>query len=146
MCSESTLLKLESLVILNCPFTKKLLPQVEKLPNFKKVFIGWCDDLTELVLVFKSGDFPVLESLYLDSLSKLESMTGPIGLWNEGTLPKMERLVITGCPLLRRLPSGIEKMPNLKRIIGEKDWWQNIIWEDAHMKVSLSQLFRAWDD
>ena len=98
---------------------------MEKLPNLKGVIIGGCDELMELV--FKGGDFPALENLSLYSLSKLESMTGPIGLWNEGTLPKMERLRITDCPLLGRLPSGIEKMPNLKIIRGEIDWWPNII-------------------
>lgn len=96
-------------------------------------------------LDFKRGDFPVLETLFLYSLSKLCSISGPFGLPNEGTLFKLENLSIRRCPLLRRLPLGIEKLPNLKKISGELDWWQNIIWEDTHMKASLSQLFSARD-
>jgi hypothetical protein len=66
---------------------------------------------------------------------------GPHDVWNEKTMPKLQSLHIVGCPLVRRLPRGIEKVSKLHQIIGEVEWWQKLIWEDDNVKNNLSNLF-----
>jgi hypothetical protein len=144
MWNEGTMFKLESLHIENCFFADKLLFGVEKLSNLTSLIIGSCNELMKLDL--SSGGFPMLTYLGLYSLTKLESMTGPFGTWNEETLPKLQVLIIRDCPLLRRLTLGMEKLLCLKIIRGELTWWDQIIWEDEFMKNSLFQHFRVLKD
>jgi hypothetical protein len=69
---------------------------------------------------------------------------GPHDVWNEKTMPKLQLLKIVGCPLVRRLPRGIEKLSKLHQIIGEVEWWQKLIWEDDNVKNNLSHILIEW--
>jgi hypothetical protein len=101
--------------------------------------IEGCRELREIEV--GSGGFPMLESLYMQGCWNLESIVGPHDVWNEKTMPKLQYLHIVGCPLVRRLPRGIEKLSKLQKIIGEVEWWQKLIWEDDNVKNNLSNLF-----
>ena len=66
-----------------------------------------------------------------------------IGVLEEGTLPKLRVLKIKKCPLLKKLPIGMEKLPNLSALYGHRiSWWDKIIWEDHNMKICLQKLFK----
>jgi Leucine-rich repeat (LRR) protein len=138
--NEKAMPQLKWLQISHCPFAKKLISATEKLPNLTQVEIWDCNELTELD--FGSESFQMLKYLDLSGLNKLESIGGSLNIWNEGTLPKLQELSIQSCSWLRKLPLGMEKLSNLKIIMGELDWWQRIRWKDNEMKINLSQLFR----
>jgi len=132
---------LQLLVIVNCPLLDKL-PSGMKLPHLKELSITMCNALMELDT--GTGGFPMLEMLTLDELNKLQSIAGPSGVWNEGTMSKLQIVQIIDCPLLKRLPMGMEKLSNLRQINGELDWWQRITWpspDDDEMETSLCKLF-----
>lgn len=57
------------------------------------------------------NSFPMLEKLVLRNLLKLES----IGVGNEGRMSRLQLLVISNCPSLENLPSGM-KLPHLKEL------------------------------
>ncbi|KAK9928146.1 hypothetical protein M0R45_025293 [Rubus argutus] len=60
-------------------------------------------------LHFEAGGFPSLKLLGIDKLDELQSVT-----IEEGAMPCLEKLIIQRCKLLKRVPSGIEHLTNLK--------------------------------
>jgi len=62
------------------------------------------------------NSFPILEKLVLRNLLRLEYLSAePSGVWNEGTMCRLQLLVIINCPLLQRFPEGM-KLPQLKEL------------------------------
>jgi len=80
--NEGTMSQLQLLVIINCPSLQRF-PKGMKLPKLKELQITMCNQLMELDI--GSGSYPMLESLTLDELNKLENIAGSDG-WNESTL------------------------------------------------------------
>ncbi|KAK9928147.1 hypothetical protein M0R45_025294 [Rubus argutus] len=60
-------------------------------------------------LHFEAGGFPSLKLLGIDKLDELQVVT-----IEEGAMPCLEKLIIQRCKLLKRVPSGIEHLTNLK--------------------------------
>ncbi|PRQ19021.1 putative P-loop containing nucleoside triphosphate hydrolase, leucine-rich repeat domain, L [Rosa chinensis] len=60
-------------------------------------------------LRFEAGGFPSLKLLGIDKLDELQSVT-----IEEGAMPCLEKLIIQRCKLLKKVPSGIEHLTNLK--------------------------------
>ena len=130
--------KIQLLVIFNCPLLKKL-PSRMKLPHLKELYITMCNELKELDI--GSDCLPMLKTVVLDELNQLESISDPSHVWTGNTISKLQLLEIIDSPLLKKLPIGMETFSSLRKINGELDWWQRIIWENDNKKTKLSQLF-----
>lgn len=142
VCNERAMPNLQHLGVFNCRFALTLLSTTGKLPNLTEMHIYDCGESKELD--FGSESFPMLRDLTLARLRMLQSIGGPSNIWNEGTLPNLRTLATRECPLLRKLPLGIEKLSNLKTIRGRLGWWESIVWENDEMKVQLSRLFSSY--
>lgn len=142
MWSKGTMPKLQFLHIIQCLLLRRL--SLENFPNLEEIqFCNWnCQEEVEVEI----GSFPMLERLTLGDLQELESIARPSTVWNERTMPKLQILRIIDCPLLMRLPMGMDKLSNLREIVGKLDWWEGIIWKDDDIKIKLSQLFREYED
>ena len=81
--------------------------------------------------------FSRLENLELNSLYMLESMTSSSSnvMWSEKTMPKLQVLDIENCESLKGLPIGIEKLPNLREIKVQKNWWENLNWKQNDVEI-----------
>jgi hypothetical protein len=138
--------QLEKLNLYDC-YQLAQLPPLERLPNLRVLSLRMCTKLRELKIGTwaSASGFPLLESLHLQDLPLLESMTTSSSnvFWNEEAMPVLQFLKISRCPLLKKLPNGLEKLPKLRQIDAEKDWWEALIWEDDNIKVCLSKLFKA---
>jgi len=137
--------QLERLDLFRCSELEEL-SSLERLPNLKFLRLDECNKVKNLGIGNSRdpGAFPMLEMLVLKSMPELQSLTGPScegGALKEGTLLKLRVLKIVGCPALRKLPRGIEKLPNLIALYGEEEWWGNMIWEDNDMKRCLDEIF-----
>lgn len=84
--------------------------------------------------------FSMLECLNLRNLPKLESMASSSSnvVWNEQMMPKLQILTIIDCWSLKGLPLGIEKLPNLKEIKIQREWWENDV--EIFLKEKLHHL------
>lgn len=133
---------LEGIALSECGQLRKVSP-LERVPNLKALWLDNCDGLKELE-IGKSGGFLMLEKLFLEELENLESIgrASDNDVWNESTLPTLRILYVRECPKLKRLPVGMDKLPNLTTILGEEEWWQQIIWEDEAMETRLQSLYR----
>eukprot|EP01018_Ginkgo_biloba_P026275 Gb_08717 [translate_table: standard] len=123
------------------------LPAFQRLSYLKLLDIRACLLLTELPMEFGSaGGFPMLESLFLGWLPRLESMVGPKserGVLEEGAMPRLETLTVRKCEKLKKLPMGMHKLKSLKVFFCEDgdDWWEKVAWEEGQewedMKLHL---------
>jgi disease resistance protein RPS2 len=138
---------LENIALVECHHLRELSP-LERLPNLKVLLLYDCKGLKELGIgnSGRSSGFLMLQKLVLLHLLNLESIAGPSnnGVWSESTLSRLRVLRISECPNLKRLPVGMDKLPNLITIFGEVNWWHQIIWENDDMKIHFENLFKKW--
>jgi len=118
---------LKEIALSGCHQLRELSP-LERVPNLKDLWVVNYRGLKELGIGNSHG-FSMLEELVLKSLHNLESIGGALnnGVWNESTLPRQCILAIRGCWELKRLPVGMDKLPNLSKILAHKDQWNQII-------------------
>ncbi|KAF8031918.1 hypothetical protein BT93_D0973 [Corymbia citriodora subsp. variegata] len=88
----------------------RLVMSLGGLPNLvelelRRAYIG--DELH-----FKDGQFPKLKILLLDELEGLRSMT-----LKEGAMPDLNMLTISRCPWLKSVPTGIEHLKSVQKLI-----------------------------
>lgn len=130
--------KLERLELDSCENVKEL-PLLGGLPCLKFLKLRKYSNVRDLEI--GSCGFPKLEMLHLSEIPKLRSIAR--GVLEEAALPKLRVLKIKKCPLVRKLPIGLEKLPNFKALYGHKiSWWEKLIWEDQNLKTRLHELFR----
>nr|ABR18473.1 unknown [Picea sitchensis] len=134
--------QLQKLYLYRC-FQLGELPPLERLPNLRSLTLDRCINLKELGIGKwgSASGFPMLESLNLIDLPKLESMASSSSNveWNEQTMPKLQVLSLTDCASLKGLPMGIEKLPNLREIKVQKDRWEELIWEENDVEIFLKE-------
>jgi len=134
--------QLQKLYLCRC-FQLGELPPLERLPNLRSLTLDRCINLKELGIGKwgSASGFPMLESLNLIDIPKLESMASSSSNveWNEQTMPKLQGLSITDCASLKGLPMGIEKLPNLREIKVQKARWEELIWEKNDVEIFLKE-------
>ncbi|GLJ21023.1 hypothetical protein SUGI_0384150 [Cryptomeria japonica] len=106
-----------------------------RLPNLKEIEIQECLLLQELGEEFgRKGCFPRLRELKLWMLPSLEGLSSSV---EEGALPMLHILAIFHCMKFKVLPWGLDNLKSLEQIRGDKEWWNEISWEDEEMKNHL---------
>ncbi|GLJ21076.1 hypothetical protein SUGI_0385120 [Cryptomeria japonica] len=103
-----------------------------RLSNLKEIDIEECLLLTELGEEFgRKGCFPALRKLKLWMLPSLESLPSSV---EEGALPMLQILSIFHCMKVKVLPRGLDNLKSLEKIRGDKEWRNEISWEDEEMR------------
>ncbi|KAG6502255.1 hypothetical protein ZIOFF_042144 [Zingiber officinale] len=114
---------------------------VLQLPHLSVLTVSNCDKIEELISCVGDSvnSSSSLRLLSLAQLPKLNCISQqPL------TFPYLEQICVNSCPNLRKLPFGVEICQNkLKDIFGQTDWWNNIRWEDANDKISLTPYFKS---
>ncbi|KAH9666569.1 putative disease resistance protein [Citrus sinensis] len=142
--------KLHLITISECSNVKDLTWLVF-VPNLKSLSVNVCFDMEEIISVEKlSGVSEMMGELNL--FSELESLT----LQNASNLkriyrdplpfPQLEEIDISKCPKLKKLPLNSSSVKKLKiDIYGEKEWWEELQWEDQATQNAFSPCFRPYD-
>ncbi|KAK1257295.1 putative disease resistance protein [Acorus gramineus] len=105
------------------------LTNIESLP----IELGWLTRLRYLNL------FPKLKYIRLLDLPKLESICEHPLLF-----PSLKKLRVSRCPHLKKLPLEINSAPDLKKIKGEQEWWDGLVWDDELIKQKFVTLHNTW--
>lgn len=117
------------------------------LPYLEHLNVSCCDNIKQLVDIQNSIKLDVrygitmqvfrqLRILQLNSLQSLERLC-----ICELYFPSLEYIDVFACPKMKKLPFG--KMGKLKRIRGEKTWWDNLEWNEESSSLSLFPFFKA---
>ncbi|XVF11350.1 hypothetical protein REPUB_Repub08aG0020100 [Reevesia pubescens] len=105
-------------------------------PDLRKLVVLECEKMEEIInerkmskvaeVVETSSLFAKLSTLYLGYLPELKSI-----YWDALPFSCLKRILVRGCPKLKRLPLNSNSAKENKiRIIGEEEWWKELQWED----------------
>ena len=65
-------------------------------------------------------------------------------IWSrESVWPVLERIHVSNCPMLERLPLSAYDATTIREIKGDHRWWDNLRWEDDKTKLSLQERFQT---
>jgi disease resistance protein RPS2 len=117
------------------------------LPYLEHLNVSCCDTMKQLVDIQNTikpevryetpmQGFRQLKILQLNSLQSLERLCD-----YKLDFPSLEYVDVFACPNMKKLPIGI--MGKLKRIRGEKTWWENLEWDDESSSLSLFPFFKS---
>ena len=90
--------------------TENPIAALQNLPNLTELQL--LDAYTGTQLDFNSGKFPKLKILDLQQLEQLKSI-----IMEEGTLPCLQKLIISHCSRLVQVPRGIDKLIHLQMLL-----------------------------
>ncbi|KAJ9692193.1 hypothetical protein PVL29_011322 [Vitis rotundifolia] len=106
----SSLHDLERIRLKWSSLTENLIAALQNLPNLTELQL--LDAYTGTQLDFNSGKFPKLKILDLQQLEQVRSI-----MMEEGTLPCLQKLIISRCSRLVRVPKGIDKLIHLQMLL-----------------------------
>uniref|UniRef100_A0A0A9BX28 Disease resistance protein At4g27190-like leucine-rich repeats domain-containing protein n=1 Tax=Arundo donax TaxID=35708 RepID=A0A0A9BX28_ARUDO len=120
-----------------CPNLACLFPSVLRIPSLEMLHIRFCDNLERVFDISALGEdsLPRLQSLQLWELPELNYVCG-------GVLPSLKKLEVRCCAKLQKIPVGVNENSPFVTTIGEKLWWDNLMWDDESVKRWV--LFRNW--
>ncbi|GAY69074.1 hypothetical protein CUMW_269220 [Citrus unshiu] len=146
--------KLHNVIIRNCSNVKDLTWLVF-VPNLKYLQIFHCDDMEEIISVEKfeklsevsemMGEFNLfvkLELLIIRNASNLERIyRDPL------PFPQLEEIRISECPKLKKLPLNSSSAKGHNIVIAEqKEWWEELQWEDQATQNAFFPCFRPIEE
>lgn len=132
----SSLCKLKTLVLRNCPMLFKIFSQglFQMIQGLQQLEVEDCFEIEEIVM---GSDFllPSLEKMTLNNLPKLRSICANESMeWRS-----LKELEIHGCSSLSRLPLGKDNASNLRSIKTDKDWWDKLLWQQPEVKEHFEE-------
>ncbi|KAI3768928.1 hypothetical protein L6452_00024 [Arctium lappa] len=133
---------LKTIHVLDCPMlggaiSYAMLRHVGKLEEIK---VSGCKNMCRII---ESGGhaktLPVLRVIELSNMVNLATIC-------DGTsvCPVLQRIEVSGCLGLKKLPLSISNARSLKEIIGDIEWWNNLTWENDDVKNFFGQHFKAY--
>ena len=136
---------LETVTILRCRMLKNLTWLIFA-PNLKYLDILYCEQMEEVIGKGEEdggnlSPFTNLIQVQLLYLPQLKSM-----YWNPPPFLHLERILVVGCPKLKKLPLNSNSARERRVMIeGEEEWWNELEWEDEATLNTFLPNFQALD-
>ncbi|XP_058074793.1 disease resistance protein RPS2-like [Magnolia sinica] len=133
---------LHNIRIASCDKLKKIYGLL-KLESLEEIGIYDCYELEELIGTAINDDevgdigLSQLKRISLSNLSELTSICS-----YALHFPSLEEIDVIGCPKLKKLPLSLHSTHNsLRKISGEKEWWDSLEWEEDGIKSNFLPFF-----
>ena len=138
-----SLSRLTSLTLWNCPKLKKIFSNgmIKQLFELQYLRIEGSLEIEEIITEFENNDLepealPNLKMLVLYDLPRVKSICTNDSLkW-----PSLEKIKISMCQLLTRLPFNGENAVNLRCIEGQLLWWSALEWKEDAIQQRLRSI------
>ena len=110
-------------------------------PNLEELCVKYCESIEQVIhygVEEKLEIFLRLKYIKLSKLPRLKSIYGHPLLF-----PSLEIIKVRKCKSLRSLPfDSTTSNKNLKKIEGEKSWWNQLEWNDETLRHSFTPYFQ----
>ena len=140
---HGSLVQLTTLVISKCPKLKNVFSHglIQLLHELKHLKVEECHQIEEIIARSESEGLGTnalqsLRNLELVDLPQLRSISDDSFKW-----PSLQKIKISFCDELKRLPFSSENAAKLRRIEGQQSWWEALEWEDQAYKQRLQSHF-----
>ena len=140
---EGSLAQLTTLTLTKCPELKKIFSNgmIQQLSKLQHLKVEECHQIEEIIMdsenqVLEVDALPRLKTLVLIDLPELRS------IWVDDSLewPSLQRIQISMCYMLTRLPFNNANATRLRHIQGQQSWWEALVWEGDAIKQRLQSL------
>ncbi|CAA6674419.1 unnamed protein product [Spirodela intermedia] len=120
---------------------------IRQLPCIETLKLFGCSSIEEVIVVEEvtvdnvdyenDSFFPELKWIWLHDLPNLRSICRHPLL-----LPSLEDIRVGNCPELKKLPFGFSTAKNIKEIVGEKEWLEQLEWEHEDVRSKFTPYFQ----
>ncbi|RWR91521.1 putative disease resistance protein isoform X1 [Cinnamomum micranthum f. kanehirae] len=142
---------------------------IEAYVHLKRLAVGDCNQMKSLFSLGQLKTLQNLENLNIRDCALMENVVADDGnaLTTMSSLPKLGyihirrlpelksifkttvacyslySITVSGCPKLKKLPFTTRNisLPTLKRIYGDREWWDALEWGDPDVRVQLQDRF-----
>lgn len=138
----SPLPHLQQIIIGSCPSLQDL-SCFWHIPSVQVIRIRDCQELQEILPAPTNQQvkntscpitpFPILQFMELVKLSNLKSIFNTCPL----SFPSLRTLEVQECPQLKKVPFDLQTAKSITCIIGSKEWWEQLEWDDDNIKRAL---------
>jgi disease resistance protein RPS2 len=142
---SGSLARLKTLTLCQCPSLKKIFSKgmIEQLSVLQNLKVEKCSEIEEIIMESENNDLtsdvlPNLKTLVLLELRKVRS------IWISDSIKwsSLEKIEISMCQELKRLPFNNENAINLGCIKVQQSWWDALTWQEAAIKERLQPICR----
>ncbi|KAL6328798.1 hypothetical protein AAG906_003815 [Vitis piasezkii] len=136
--------QLTTLTLVRCPELKKIFSDgmIKQLPQLQHLRVEKCHQIEEIIMEsendgLEANALPRLMTLALLDLQTLKS------IWIDNSLnwPSLQKIEISTCSMLKKLPFNMVNATRLRSIKGQNSWWEALEWtDDGAIKQRLEPL------
>ncbi|KAK4414560.1 Disease resistance protein [Sesamum alatum] len=140
---------LRGIVVEGCPELKYLISlgtTILSLVKLERITLYSCEQAEELFKFDQNPGqgpilFPNLKEIMLSDCLALRFLSE-----QNVACPGLEVVSVQNCPLLKKLPLTDQNVGTIKQIRGEQEWWDQLQWDNDHIKKQFTTLFYAFFD
>lgn len=135
---------LQNLRCVNISYCHKLknVSWILRLPNLEIVYIFYCEEMEEVISEdeVRGEDylhaFPSLRIMSIRDVPKLRSISQRAIYF-----PRLKNIAVINSPKLRKLPLKASNVSELPTVYCNKEWWDNLEWDDSGTKETVLPHF-----
>ncbi|XP_075509679.1 disease resistance protein RPS2-like [Primulina tabacum] len=135
---------LQNLRCVNISYCHKLknVSWILLLPNLEIIYIFYCEEMEDVVSEEEVREedyfhaFPNLRVMSIRDVPELRSISRRAIFF-----PKLKNIAVINCPKLRKLPLKAIHVSELPTVYCDKEWWENLEWDDSGTKEAFLPHF-----
>lgn len=136
--------RLKTIEVMGCRRLKTLISfaLLRRVQNVEEIKVSDCRRMKQIIVninLYKT--LPKLKYIDVRDMDSLTTISSKAALWSA-----LERIEVSNCPKLEKLPLGAQNAVSIKEIRGDLNWWNSLRWERAGDKISLQQRFQVCAD
>ncbi|PWA71514.1 NB-ARC domain-containing disease resistance protein [Artemisia annua] len=129
---------LKTIQVLDCPKLKgtisyAMLRRVQKLEEIK---VSGCKNMSYIIKSGEHGEtLPNLRVIEIRNMNNLSMICN-----KKTAFPALQRIEVSDCSELKKLPLEISNLSRLKEIRGDLKWWNSLQWDDGVKNIFLQHF------
>ncbi|XP_050141135.1 uncharacterized protein LOC126617125 [Malus sylvestris] len=134
---------LKTIQVVGCRLLKYLLSFaiLRLVPNLEEIKVSDCRTMKQVITKTFPEMLPKLKTIEVRNMENLRTICS-----REAELSALERIVVSNCPRVVKLPFAARDAVTIKEITGDLNGWRTLKWKDRADKISLQQRFQACAD
>ncbi|KAM1696514.1 hypothetical protein FF1_030663 [Malus domestica] len=134
---------LKNIKVVGCRLLKNLISFaiLRLVPNLEEIKVSECRRMKQVITKDFFETLPKLKTIEVRDMESLRTICS-----REAGLSALERIVVSNCPRVVKLPFAARDAVTIKEIRGDLKWWRSLKWQVHADKICLQQRFQACAD
>ncbi|KAM1655250.1 hypothetical protein ACFX2K_007535 [Malus domestica] len=134
---------LKTIKVEGCRLLKNLISfsLLRLVSNLEEIKVSHCRRMKQVIAKDFYEKIPKLRTIEVRDMESLSTICS-----RGAELSALERIVVSNCPRVVKLPFTARDALTIKEIRGDLNWWTGLKWQNREDKISLQQRFQACAD